>query len=423
MVTETVKIKSINSLHNRLSNFEFCEKAGLFENTKKTTVEYVEINGNVIKKFTNEFWTSKQRKANSIHEIAYRACFKAQLPRFFINLLTKPEDVVYDPFSGRGTTVLEAALLNRNIISNDVSPLSKILCYPRFFTPDITEVANRLYSIPIDETAKADIDLSMFYHPKTEAEVVSFRKYLKEKQQKGFEDKLDQWIRMVATNRLTGHSPGFFSVYTLPPNQAVSQESQKKINKKRNQKPEYRDVRQLILKKTKSLIKKISHQKSIQLHKIGLKARFLTMDARFTHRIKSDCVQLTITSPPFLDVVQYNKDNWLRCWFNSIDAKEVAAKITMAKKIEDWCEVMRKVFEELFRITKAGGYIAFEVGEVKGGKLKLEEYVVPLGLNAGFDCEGIMVNQQEFTKTANIWGVSNNKKGTNTNRIVMFCKR
>jgi hypothetical protein len=49
--------------------------------------------------------------------------------------------------------------------------------------------------------------------------------------------------------------------------------------------------------------------------------------------------------------------------------------------------------------------------------------VVPLGLNAGFDCEGIMINQQEFTKTANIWGVSNNKKGTNTNRIVMFCKR
>jgi hypothetical protein len=28
-----------------------------------------------------------------------------------------------------------------------------------------------------------------------------------------------------------------------------------------------------------------------------------------------------------------------------------------------------------------------------------------------------MVNQQEFTKTANCWGVRNNAKGTNTNRI------
>jgi len=32
---------------------------------------------------------------------------------------------------------------------------------------------------------------------------------------------------------------------------------------------------------------------------------------------------------------------------------------------------------------------------------------------------GVMVNQQEFTKTANCWGVSNNAGGTNTNRIVL----
>ena len=54
--------------------------------------------------------------------------------------------------------------------------------------------------------------------------------------------------------------------------------------------------------------------------------------------------------------------------------------------------------------------------------MKLEEYVVPLGLKAGFDCEGIMINQQSFTKTANIWGISNNTKGTNTNRIVILRK-
>jgi len=53
--------------------------------------------------YVNEFWTSKQRQANSLHEIAYRACFKPQLPRFFIDLLTQPCDVVYDPFMGRGT--------------------------------------------------------------------------------------------------------------------------------------------------------------------------------------------------------------------------------------------------------------------------------------------------------------------------------
>src|SRR5215471_17470245 len=63
--------------------------------------------------FVNEFWTARQRQAHSLHEVSYRACFKPQLPRFFIERLTRPGDIVYDPFMGRGTTALEAALLGR----------------------------------------------------------------------------------------------------------------------------------------------------------------------------------------------------------------------------------------------------------------------------------------------------------------------
>ena len=36
--------------------------------------------------------------------------------------------------------------------------------------------------------------------------------------------------------------------------------------------------------------------------------------------------------------------------------------------------------------------------------------------------EVILINQQQFTKTSNIWGVDNMAGGTNTNRIVLFCK-
>ncbi len=80
------------------------------------------------------------------------------------------------------------------------------------------------------------------------------------------------------------------------------------------------------------------------------------------------------------------------------------------------------VFKELFRITSPGGWVAFEVGEVRNGKINLDEYVIPLGLTAGFGCAGLLINQQTFTKTANIWGIKNNKSGTNTNRIVLFRK-
>ena len=82
------------------------ENINLFEDASSTEVEYVEINKMKIPRFVNEFWTSKQRQASSLHEVSYRACFKPQLPRFFINLLTKKAIRYMTPF-GEGTTVTE----------------------------------------------------------------------------------------------------------------------------------------------------------------------------------------------------------------------------------------------------------------------------------------------------------------------------
>ena len=66
--------------------------------------------------------------------------------------------------------------------------------------------------------------------------------------------------------------------------------------------------------------------------------------------------------------------------------------------------------------------MAFEVGEVRRGNVKLDEIVLPLGLQAGFKAHGVLVNSQTFTKTAHVWGVGNNNKGANSNRIVLFEK-
>jgi DNA modification methylase len=402
-------------IHKFLKNFSF-------ENDRKTVVESINISGLNIPVYVNEYWTSKQRQANSIHEISYRACFKPQLPRFFIDIFTKEGDTVYDPFNGRGTTVIEAALLNRNIIANDINPLSIIFSEARLHIPEINEIEKRLDEIDIDFTLISDIDLSMFYQKNTLSEILTLKKYLSQKKGNSSEDFIDKWIRMVATNRLTGHSSGFFSVYTLPPNQAVSSKRQIEINKNRNQFPEYRNIKKLIITKSKSLLKQIADDEKIALLKAKKYAVFLSKDSRQTPEIENESVQLTVTSPPFLDVVQYAEDNWLRCWFNNIDVKQIEKNITMSKTVEQWQAIMQDVFVELFRISKKGAYIAFEVGEVKSGKLNLDEYVVNLGKNAGFNCEGIVINEQIFTKTANIWGISNNSKGTNSNRIVLFRK-
>jgi hypothetical protein len=370
-----------------------------------------------------EFWTSGQRQANRIHEVSYRACFKPQLPKFFIEKFTEPGEIVYDPFAGRGTTAIEAALSSRLVISNDVNPISRILTEPRLHIPQLEELEKRLSKIPRVGEDLDSSDLGMFYQTETMAELMGLKLYLKSRKDAGLEDGLDRWIRMVATNRLTGHSPGFFSVYSLPPNQAVSRKSQVKINEKLGQSPSYRDTHALIMKKSKSLVSQLGWSERETLAVIGSQATFSSCDSASTPHIRSESVSLVVTSPPFLDVVQYAEDNWLRAWFNDLDAAGIAAQITMSKTVGEWSKKMLSVFSELNRVIAPGGIVAFEVGEIKGGKVNLEEAVIPLGIDSGFDLQQVLVNQQSFSKTSNIWGISNNKTGTNSNRIVVFRKK
>jgi hypothetical protein len=83
---------------------------------------------------------------------------------------------------------------------------------------------------------------------------------------------------------------------------------------------------------------------------------------------------------------------------------------------------MKEVLRELYRVTAPQGWVAFEVGEIRKGTLRLEEYIVPPGISAGFSCKAVMINSQAFTKTSHIWGVDNMGCGTNTNRIIIFKK-
>ncbi len=370
--------------------------------------------------FVNEFWTSKQRAANSLHEISYRACFKPQLPHFFIQRLTAPGDLVYDPFMGRGTTLLEAALMGRVPCGCDINPLSLVLAGPRLRPPTLKQVEARLKEINFADPSEMPEDLLVFFHSETLRQIASLKKYLVERRASQKSDAVDDWICLVALNRLTGHSPGFFSVYTLPPNQATSVKAQRKINAKRNQVPPPRDISAIMLKKTRILLSECDARARKTLASVSEKALLVNHPACATPEIASNSVSLVVTSPPFLDVVDYAGDNWLRCWFLEIDPK--AVQLTVPKKLEDWMEAMRAVFAELYRILKPGGHIAFEVGEVRHGEIKLEESVIPCGLSAGLEPQLVFINDQKFTKTAMCWGVDNNAKGTNTNRIVLFRK-
>lgn len=388
----------------------FIDDLKAFDDFGQTTVtETVES----IPYLINEFWTAGQRQAHSIHEVSYRACFKAQLPEFFIARLTKPGDAVFDPFMGRGTTPVQSALMGRQAYGNDINPLSVLLTRPRLRPISLQQVATALDTVDWSKGEIEREDLLAFYHPETLKKLEALRHWLSERAPLGTDDvdPVADWIRMVAINRLSGHSPGFFSGRSMPPNQAVSVKAQLKINEKLGVSPPERNVAAVILKKSKTLLKDgcAPSQVRSSLH---------TGAAWNVPGIADASIDLTVTSPPFLDIVQYAADNWLRCWFAGIDPDSVA--IDMHRTEDAWTAMVHRVLAEQARILRPGGYVAFEVGEVRNGKVLLERLVWKAAEGLPFNRLGVMINDQEFTKTANCWGVDNGAKGTNTNRIVLL---
>ena len=209
---------------------------------------------------------------------------------------------------GRGTTSLEAALLGRVPLRQRHQPLSVVLTRPRLRPPSLEEVAQRLAANRFRRGRRIPRGPAGLLPPgNAPRDRVAQEVSARARGPPSALDAVDDWICLLALNRLTGHSPGFFSVYTLPPNQAVSVKSQRKINAKRNQTPPPRDVPTLILKKTAQSAARLRRRHARKSWP-ALRARSrpadpARRDAR--RRFPPNSVSLVVTSPPFLDVVDY----------------------------------------------------------------------------------------------------------------------
>jgi len=91
---------------------------------------------------------------------AFAAKFPPQLPAWFIHGLTDPGDVVFDPFLGSGTTVLEAMRLNRRAVGIDIDPLAVLISRAKTFHLDPEQVSSMGRTV-IERAAVAQVNPSM----------------------------------------------------------------------------------------------------------------------------------------------------------------------------------------------------------------------------------------------------------------------
>lgn len=132
-------------------------------------------------------------------------------------------------------------------------------------------------------------------------------------------------------------------------------------------------------------------------------------------------VPLAVTSPPFMNIVNYKADNWMRCWFAGIEPEAVG--ITQTGRLDAWKALVRGALVNTAAISRRDGVFAFEVGEIRNASLLLDQVVVDVSRETAWEPVCVAVNAQVFTKTSNTWGIDNNRAGTNSNRIVVMRRR
>ncbi|AHC40058.1 DNA methylase N-4 [Mycoplasma ovis str. Michigan] len=70
---------------------------------------------------TNTLWSFPDRGSWATHDAKWRGNWSPYIPRNILLRYSKEGDLVLDQFAGGGTTLVEAKLLNRNIIGIDVN--------------------------------------------------------------------------------------------------------------------------------------------------------------------------------------------------------------------------------------------------------------------------------------------------------------
>jgi len=243
---------------------------------------------------------------STLHQLApYIGKLKVGIARDLIAKFTKPKDVVLDCFSGSGTVALEAVLLGRSIVASDRNPYAVTLTRAKLEAPNSLEQAIQRLEVrlqcaqerPPYSRRTVPEWVSEFFHPNTLQQALQFADECIEQD--------DQFLLACLLGILHHQRPGFLS---YPSSHLVPYLRDKKYP--RAQFPQMYEERSLAPR----LLAKV--RRALKSPNTRLPGVTVCASQQDVAKLVLDReVDAIITSSPYMNALDYIRDNRLRMWF------------------------------------------------------------------------------------------------------------
>lgn len=290
----------------------------------------------------------------------YIGRIKTAIARYLINTYTNPSDIVLDPFAGSGVIPFEAALLGRHAIAADISPYAYLLTRAKLSTPaTMGETLQRFeHRWQKSLARRRDQDLRRvpawvraFFHADTLRHALALRDELVKHD--------DSFLLACLLGILHHQRPGFLS---YPSSHLVPYLRTRLFPRSKH--PDMyaaRDVHpRMIAKIQRSYRRPPARLASSEVHLSD------SRELRLRHAIDA-----VITSPPYMNELDYVRDNRLRLWFLT---RESTAPSDPRRRNRE--ELFRELIVETFRgivpRLRVGGRLILVVGDTNRGTKRID---------------------------------------------------
>jgi DNA methylase len=303
----------------------------------------------------------------------YFAMFPETFAEYWIERLTKPGDVIIDPFCGRGTLPFQALLMQRQSIGCDTNPVAYCVSHAKTNAPSPKLVMSRItdleeaydQGVVHNEVGRLPVFFHRAYHPVTLHQIVYLRNELQYK--RSLTDCMLSALTLGSLHGEADRSDRFLS-NQMPHTISTKPDYSVRFWKRHQRKAPMRDVFELLRR-----------QVAFRYENERPKRRGLILHAdmrdlprhvsRFPRPIR--CV---VTSPPYFDVTNYAEDQWLRLWFLGGPAHPTKTKFSRDDRhgtVDQYWLMLADMWRALSLVLDRKSHIVIRLGATRIGPERL----------------------------------------------------